>query len=290
MRVVRREMLASHCARRMLFGVLLSVGAMLWSACITVNPAVAPQATPVATPLRGTISVIGEGKVAVLPDLATVTFQVQEQAAQAEEAYAVATKAIRQALDTLAALGVTEKDVRTQQLSVTPIYTSQRVEYTTPEGKRVETWQSVFVGYQATNQLTAKVRDLKTVGATLDKVVMATEGKVRVTGVAFSLEDPSQYEAEARAKALQDAVAKAQLMAQQTGINLVKAVSVGESFYRPVPVTYQPSYYSTPVPVVPYPGSVPIPTPPAVAFFSAAPLAPGEMEVRVTVTVTYATE
>ncbi|MBI4199767.1 MAG: SIMPL domain-containing protein [Chloroflexi bacterium] len=257
---------------------------VLLTACITVNPAVSTEPTPVPTPIRGTISVMGDGKVTALPDLATALFQVQEQQPTAQEAYAVATKAITKALATLASLGVTEKDVRTQQFSVNPVYISQRVEVTSPEGKKVETFQSVLVGYQATNQLTAKLRDLKNMGSILDKVVDATEGKVRVTGVSFSLDDPIQYEAEARAKALKDAVAKAELMAQLSGVKLLKATSVNESFFKPGPVSYQPPF----LPAPPFPGPVPTPTP-SVAF-AAVPLAPGELEVGVTVTITYVTE
>jgi uncharacterized protein YggE len=73
--------------------------------------------------------------------------------------------------------GIAEKDIQTSNLNLNPQY--RYVENQPPE----------LVGYQASNQVTVTVHDLKKLGAAVDATVGA--GANHVQGISFGLEDPT---------------------------------------------------------------------------------------------------
>jgi len=75
--------------------------------------------------------------------------------------------------------------------------------------------------------LDVNVRDLDKASAVLDAGMEA--GATQVNNVTFAVENPKKYTAEARVEAVRAAQAKAQTMADLTGVRLGKPMNISES-------------------------------------------------------------
>ena len=119
--------------------------------------------------------------------------------------------------------------------------------------------------------VTAKIRDIDKAGATIDAVAEAGGDLTRIDSISFSVDDPSGYYEEARQKAMADAKAKGEQLAELAGVTLGKPTYISEgSIYMP-PVT-RGSVYEEAV-------GAPAPE---------TPISPGEMEISLRLQVVYA--
>ncbi len=169
------------------------------------------------------ITVTGNGDAVAVPDIATFSFGVTETAKTVDEAQALATKKINDALKAVRDGGVEDKDIQNQSYNINPHYEYQNFACTTyscPPSK------SVLTGYDVSQNILVKVRDLKKAGA-LFSAIGAT-GVTNVNGLNFSVDDPDTVKAEARAEAIEKAQTKAKLLAKQLGVSLVRIVSFSE--------------------------------------------------------------
>lgn len=205
------------------------------------------------------VTVIGSATLSARPDTAEVMAGVVTQAATAVQALAQNNTAMERVLKALAALGIADKDVQTSGLSVMP----QRASH---EGGRAQPPR--IIGYEVTNQARVKIRDLAGLGRLLDTLV--AEGANVLGGIAFSIGDPSALLQQARTNAIADARQKAQTYTAAAGVVLGRVVYIRD-------------------------GSAGIPRPVGVRLMAesrtaAVPVAPGEQELEVSVSVTYAIE
>lgn len=161
-----------------------------------------------------TLRLDAAGEVKAAPDLATISLAVSNQAPTAALAMQANAANMAKVVGTLRAAGIADRDIRTSELSLNPQYA-----YTPNEPPRL-------TGYQAVNQVTVTVRDLKRLGATTDAAVSA--GANGVNGISFGLSDPSAAEDAARLAAVKALRAKAELYARATGYRIVRLVSLGE--------------------------------------------------------------
>ena len=175
------------------------------------------QAAASTTGDRG-ITVVGIGKVTGQPDIAHVTVGIETQAPSLQTAVDDNKAKMTVLLETLKKLGLADKDIQTSNYSV---YT-ERVTPPAP-GAEVSTDQMI---YHVTNQVDVIVRDVNQLGDVLDKAVAA--GANNIYGVNFSVEDTSKLESDARAKAVENAKARAQELAQLNGLQLGEVLSVSE--------------------------------------------------------------
>lgn len=205
------------------------------------------------------IWVTGQGKVTVVPDIVNLRLGIEAQEASVAEAQTKANAAMNKVMTALTDSGVAKKDIQTQYFSI------QRVTRWDRE-KEVE----VVVGYRVTNMVTAKIRDIDKTGSTIDAVVVAGGDLTRIDSVAFSVDDPTAYHEEAREKAMADAKAKAEKLANLGGVTLGKPIYISEGIQVPPTIYPRTVYEEAPVPA---------PTP---------PISPGEMEITLTVQVVYA--
>jgi len=170
-----------------------------------------------------TISVSGEGRVFGVPDIAELSFGVATgRQPTAKTAMERLRKYMNAAFGAVKAQGVTEKDIRTEHFNLNPVYDW------TDQGQ-------IFRGFEATQSLRVKVRDLDQVD---DVLTAATEaGANQAGGVSFTIDDPEGLRAQARQEAIAEAKAKAQLLAMQLGERLgkLKGFSEGGGFPPPVP-------------------------------------------------------
>src|SRR3989338_4260303 len=152
------------------------------------------------------VSVSGEGRMFVSPDIAELSFGVQTGRMQTAK---VVMDKLRKDMDavfqSVKGLGIEEKDIRTEHFSLNPIYDW------TEQGQ-------IFRGFEASQSFRVKVRDLDQVD---DVLTAATDAGANQAGnVQFTIDDPEGLRAEARKKAIQEAQAKANVLAQSLGKRL----------------------------------------------------------------------
>ncbi len=170
-----------------------------------------------------TISVNGEGEVFAVPDTATFSVTVQEEAKDVKSAQSVATKKGNDIIAYLKKQGIDEKDIQTTDYNVYPQY-----DYTNSvcTGGYCPGKQSLR-GYRVSETLTVKVRDTSKAGDLLSGV--GSRGASQVSGLSFTIDDQKGLEASARGKAIDDAHTKAEALAKQLGVSLVRVVGFQES-------------------------------------------------------------
>lgn len=170
-----------------------------------------------------TISVSGMGEVFAVPDMATFSVTVREEAKEVADAQDKATKKSNDIIAYLKGAGVEEKDIKTISYNVNPKYEySQGVctQYSCPPSKQTLT------GFEVYQMLEVKVQDPKKAGELLSGV--GGKGASEVSGLSFTIEDEDQLKSDAREEAIADAEAKADELADQLGVNIIRVVGFYE--------------------------------------------------------------
>ncbi|MFA5998317.1 MAG: SIMPL domain-containing protein [Candidatus Paceibacterota bacterium] len=177
-------------------------------------------------PATDTITVQGNGQATLPPDVARVSFTVQNTAKTVAEAQAATTKQANAALDFVKQQGIAEKDVKTLSYNISPQYS-----YPNPcqPGMFCPDYNRTpkITGYQVSETIQVTLRDLSAVGALLGGL-----GKLEVqnvNGPSFALDDSTAGYAAARADAIEKAKAQAALLEEQLGVSLGKIVNFSES-------------------------------------------------------------
>lgn len=180
-----------------------------------------------------TISVSGMGEVFAVPDIATFSVSVQEEAKEVETAQETATNKTNAIIEYLTQEGIEERDIQTQEYSVYPQY--DYLQDSTREGIYTPGRQ-VLRGYQVSQTISVKVRDTEKAGELLSGV--GSRGATNVSGLSFTIDDEDALKAEARQKAIDDAKAKADELAAQLGVNVVRVVGFYEDSGGYLPYAY----------------------------------------------------
>ena len=199
----------------------------------------------------------GHGEVNAAPDIATLQLGISAQQASIANAQTEAATSMDKVMTVLKAGGVAEKDIQTQYFSI----------------QQVTRWdqdnqQEIVVGYRVSNMVMAKIREIAKTGSIIDTVAKAGGDLTRIDNIGFSIDDPSAYRKEARDKAMADAKAKAEQLANLSGVRLGKPTYISESISYPV--------YPSPVRVA------------EAAQAPLTPISPGEMKISLEIQVVYA--
>jgi uncharacterized protein YggE len=179
-----------------------------------------------------TIAVTGQGEVFAIPDTAEFSVMVSEDAKDVQTAQASATKKGNDIIAYVKSQGVEEKDIKTTDYSVNPKYSYEAAACKAgycPPGKQV------LDGYTVSQTFLVKVRDTTKAGAILSGV--GTKGASSVSGISFTVADQDQLESQARAKAIEAAKVKAEVLARQLGVSIVRVVAFNESGNYPMYAT-----------------------------------------------------
>lgn len=170
-----------------------------------------------------TISVAADAKVSATPDIAWLSFGVSTgRQSTAKQATEMVKTTMDKVLAATRALGIEEKDITTESFWLSPEY-----DYT--DGRQVPR------GFQATQSLRVKVRDLDKVGDVLSAVTAA--GANQAGGITFTVDNPDGAKAEAREKAIAKAKEKAKTLAANLGMSLGRMVGFSEDGgYAPMPM------------------------------------------------------
>ena len=171
-----------------------------------------------------TITVSGSGEVFAVPDTGAFNVTIRENAKEVADAQENATKKTNTIIDYLKGAGVDEKDIKTVDYSINPKYEWTQGVCTSagycPPGKQV------LDGFEVSQTITVKVRDTKKAGDLLSGV--GTRGASEVSGLSFTTDDDDKLKSDAREKAIADAKGKAEELAQQLGVKLVRVVGFYE--------------------------------------------------------------
>lgn len=214
-----------------------------------------PPGSSMMRPPEASITVEGSGSVSVRPDTAEVGAGVVTRAATAAPALAENSATMDKVLAAAKSLGIADRDIRTTGVSVIPQRRPVKSDTSMPE----------IAGYEVSNQVLIKVRDMALLGRLLDTLV--GQGANLLGGIAFSVSDPAPLLDQARQKAMADARHRADVLAAAAGVQVGRLISVRESG-----------------PGVPRFAEAPR----MMAAAGAVPVAPGEQELHVSVAVSYA--
>lgn len=205
------------------------------------------------------VAVIGEGEVAIAPDMAVLGLAVTSEEKTAREALDANNGAMAAVLASMREMGIAERDLQTSGFSITPRYVYPK-RSSDAEPPRI-------VGYQVHNALTVRVRDLAGLGAIIDRSVSL--GVNQGGNVTFTNDDRSAAITEAREQAMADAISRATTLTEAAGIGLGKILSISEQSFRPQPIPVARAEM-------------------AMRAADAVPVASGENTYRVQVNVTFA--
>jgi hypothetical protein len=202
------------------------------------------------------ITVAGTGESHGKPDFAQIQVGVVTEALTAAEALRKNNEAMSQLIVMIRKRGIEDRDLQTVQFNVSPRYKYDKAQQEPPR----------IAGYQVTNEVHVKVRNLTTLGAFLDETVSLGANQIR--GISFGVAEPAQLMDEARRKAIADAQRRARVYAEAAGLKIGGPIRIDEQAGG-------------------RPGPYPVARMEAAAA-SAVPVAPGEQTFSVTVTVSYA--
>lgn len=187
----------------------------------------APAQAQEARQREAVITVTGEGRSNIAPDMALVDLGVVKDGKTAREALDANNAAMAEVMKALRDAGIAERDLQTSGFNISP-------QYQFPQGDNGETKPPVLVGFQVSNMLSVRVRDLSRLGAILDQTV--TLGINQTGGITFTNDKPDDAISEARKNAVADAIARAKELTAAAGIDLGKVLEISETSYRPQPV------------------------------------------------------
>ena len=208
--------------------------------------ALAPLAAQAAEKI---VTVSGEATVAVAPDTAVIRIGVSSSAKTAREASDGNAKQMTAVLAAIKEAGIADRDVQTSRLSLQPQYDPNK------------SGTARLLGFQVTNQLTVKIRDIDKLPAILDRAIGA--GANEMSGIEFVVSEQSKLLDQARTEAIVDARRKAELYAQAAGVKVGAVLAITEE------------------------GSSPPARPMQAMRAGAVPVVPGEQTLRAVVSVSY---
>jgi uncharacterized protein YggE len=177
-------------------------------------------------PFQNQFNVSGQGRVFAKPDIANLTVGVKtEVKATAAEAVKENTKKMNEIIKALKDLDIDEKDIKTVNYSLNPSY-----DWSTSRQR--------LLGYEVSQNVTIKIRDLDKIGETIAKTT--EKGANQIGNIEFTIDDENELKAQARDLAIEKAKAKAEDIVKKTGMKLGKIINVYENqYYAP-----QTNYYA----------------------------------------------
>ena len=199
--------------------LLLACGLALGTVTMTTSA----QDTPrhIASSDGTLLSVSARAEASRTPDIATLSTGVVTQAADANAAMRANAEQMAKLMDAIKAAGIAGRDVQTSGINLNPRY------------RHTEDEPPAITGYQASNTVDIKVRDIGKLGGVLDALVAS--GANQINGPTFEIEDADAVQDEARTAALQKAQQRAELYAKSLGMRVRRIVSISEGGGFPAP-------------------------------------------------------
>ena len=196
------------------------------------------------------VNVNGEGIVKVIPDQVIIKSRIEHEGSSASEVKKENDEAVNKIIKYLKAQGIDEKNIKTDYINL-----DKRVDYQT----KAET-------YVANQAISIKLLDINQYEAIMKGLL--ENGLNRIDGIQFESSKMKNFEKEARKKAVLDAREKAQQLVEPLGQKLGNAISISESNSNIGQPMYRMQMDS-------------------MSKESMETMAPGEMEVKVNVNISF---
>ncbi len=211
------------------------------------------------------ITVSGEASAKLAPDAVTLPVTVYTENKELNAAKTENDRKLAAVLSLAKELGIPKEKLQTQMTQLSPLY-----DYAPDTGKQT------LHGYQASATIAMTLEDLSKLTPLMDKLAQA--GIDRIGSAQFGLKDEKKARDALLVKAMQDARSKADVLAGAAGVKAGKPITIQE-----------------------HGGGIGLPRPPvpmmaraemaSLKMDAAAPDLPGgEMEIRQTVSVSFALE
>jgi hypothetical protein len=214
------------------------------------------QTTSTAAPDTPVIVTTGEAITKVVPDRAWVTVTSESRARSPREAQKRNAAAMSSVMQQLKTAGLAAEAIRTTSIDLQP-------EFDYANGRQT------LRGYVARNSVEVRVDALARLGEILDLAVGS--GASSLGGIRFDLQDRDAAERDALKRAVADARQRAEAAAAGAGVRIDRIVRIEE---------HRPSVIPPPRPVMRAMR--------AEQLQVETPVAPGELEIEATVTLTVA--
>ena len=193
----------------------MMIALLVGAAALPAVPASAQDLVTVARPVAGTrLDISATGTVSRVPDLAIISAGVITRSSTASGAIADNAARMERVRAALRRAGIADRDIQTSSINLNPDY---RYENNQPP---------VLTGYQASNNVSVKFRDIRKSGEILDALV--AEGANQINGPSLTIDKPEAAYDEARTRALAVGRARAELYARSLGMRVVRLLSVSE--------------------------------------------------------------
>jgi uncharacterized protein len=172
--------------------------------------ALAPSAVTAQSATGGKIQVVGRATIDVVPDMVSVMVGISKRAPTAAAAVDQSSAAARKVVDFSKKFGIPEQDLQTIAVNLAPMYKNVRE----PDG----TNRQELDGYVASNSIRVRLREIARIGDYLRDVL--DQGATNIAAIQFGLSNSEAAADEARAKAVEDAIQRAQRLAAAAKIKL----------------------------------------------------------------------
>ena len=173
------------------------------------------QTSTIISNSQSGITVSGSSSVMVEADLVEISLGIEATNLSVSKAVEEVSVANQILLNVLNSNKIKENEIATTRYTISP-------QYQYSQGK------SKLTGYKVTHNTKFKYRDMKNVGSLIDQLSTGPNSvgnNLRINNINFSIENPSKYENELRKNAVNNAIQKAQSLADYAG------VSLGSPFY-----------------------------------------------------------
>lgn len=187
-------------------------------------------------PFVRTITVTGNGKVQVTPNIAQIQFDVVTEGNDLHVVQQQNSQISTRVIEAIVRFGIQRKDIQTSFYQIVPKY-----DYI--DGKQT------FRGYEVRNSIHVTVRDLNKVGQLIDLAIQ--QGVNQVSSIQFRLENEEIYYNQALQLAIENGTEKGIQIGKEIGVIRLQPIEIvehsvgGERLMKAV--AYSPELVTTPI-------------------------------------------
>jgi len=190
-----------------------------------------------------TINVQGEGEVSAVPDIANFSFSVTDKQFTVKEAQQNVNDVMASVVNYLKEADIDEKNIKTTGYNIYPRYEWKNLTVACyglncpPVNK-----ERVLVGYEVSQNVVVKLEDIDKAGEILSGIGVLEV--TNVSGLTFDIDNKDELKRQARQNAIKDAKNKANQLAKDLGIDLVRMISYSSNDGNNYPVYAKNEMYS----------------------------------------------
>lgn len=178
-------------------------------------PAFAQLTQPTVGGSGTLLNISSSAEATRIPDIARISAGVVTQAVDSNSALRANAQQMDKVMVAIKRAGIAERDVQTSGVNLNPQY------------KYEDNKAPQIIGYQASNTVNIKVRDISKLGAVLDG--LSEHGANQINGPMFSIDQPEPVYDQARMDALKKAQMRAETYAKNLNLKVVRIVSIDEN-------------------------------------------------------------